>query len=116
MECNAWMYIVVLAIPFTIDQVFTSEKEYRLTSKQALQQILLLIFTSLLLFGMGSMTFSITLILHLSKYGEKTQSVSTFVRFILQHVFMPAGVWILKAIVKNLKARSEEVLDKLIHA
>jgi hypothetical protein len=108
--------IVVVAIPFTIDQVFIADKEYKITPKQACRQSVVLLLMVFLTLGLGSQALSIALILHLSKYGEKTQSVSTFVRFILQHVFMPAGVWILKAIVKNLKARSEEVLDKLIHA
>ena len=101
--------IVVLAIPFTIDQVFITEKEYGITPKQALQQILLLIFTSLLLFGMGSMTFSITLILHLSKYGEKTQSVSTSVYFIVRHLVIPIVLWMGRRAMQKLNARNNSL-------
>ena len=99
---NAWI---------TIDQVFIADKEYKITPKQAFRQSVVLLLMVFLTLGLGSQALSIALILHLSKYGEKTQSVSTFVRFILQHVFMPVGVWILKVIVKNLKARSDQVLD-----
>ena len=101
--------IVVLAIPFTIDQVFITEKEYRITPKQALQQILLLIFINLLLIGMGSMTFSITLILHLSKYGEKTQSVSTSVYFIVRHLVIPIVLWMVRRMIQKLKAKSNSL-------
>ena len=75
--------IIVTSIPFTIDQVFIKGEEYRITPKQACRQILLLMFIAVLVFGFGSLTFSIALVLHLSKYGEKTQSVSTSVYFVL---------------------------------
>ena len=103
--------IVVLTIPFTIiDQVFITEKEYRITPKQALQHILLLIFTRLRLFGMGSMTFSITLILHLSKYGEKTRSVSTSAYFIIRHLVIPNILWMVRTMIQTLKERNKTSL------
>ena len=74
--CAMFVCIIITSIPFTIDQIFIKEEEYRITPKQALRQILLLMFIAVLVFGFGSLTFSITLVLHLSKYGEKTQSVS----------------------------------------
>ena len=103
--CAMFLCIIVISIPFTIDQVFIKEEEYRITSKQACRQILLLMFIVVLVFGFGSVTFSITLVLHLSKYGEKTQSVSTSVYFLLRHVAIPIVVWIVKRLVQKIRER-----------
>ena len=103
--CAMFVCIIVISIPFTIDQIFIKEEDYRITPKQACRQILLLIFIAVLVFGFGSVTFSITLVLHLSKYGEKTQSVSTSVYFLLRHVAIPIVVWIVKRIVQKIRER-----------
>ena len=103
--CAMFVSIIVTSIPFTIDQIFIKEEEYRITPKQACRQILLLLFIAVLVFGFGSLTFSITLVLHLNKYGEKTQSVSTSVYFLLRHVAIPIALWIAKRIVQRIRER-----------
>ena len=103
--CAMFVCIIVTTVPFTMDQIFIKEEEYRITPKQACRQILLLIFIAVLVFGFGSLTFSITLLLHLSKYGEKTQSVSTSMYFLLRHVAIPLVVWIVKRIVQKIRER-----------
>ena len=101
--CAMFVCIIITSIPFTIDQVFIKGEEYRITPKQACQQILLLMFIAVLVFGFGSQTFIITLVLYLSKYGEKTQSVSTSVYFVLRHVAIPIVMWIVKRIVQKIR-------------
>ena len=91
--CAMFVCIIITSIPFTIDQIFIKEEEYRITPKQAFRQILLLMFIAVLVFGFGSLTFSITLVLHLSKCGEKTQSISKTVNFILRHAVLPIVLW-----------------------
>ena len=103
--CAMFVCIIVTSIPFTIDQIFIKEEEYRNTPKQACRQILLLLFVAVLVFGFGSLTFSFTLVLHLNKYGEKTQSVSTSVYFLLRHVAIPIVLWIAKRIVQKIRER-----------
>ena len=103
--CAMFVCIIATSIPFTIDQIFIKEEEYRITPKQACRQILLLLFIAVLVFGFGSLTFSITLVLHLNKYGEKTQSISTSVYFLLRHVAMPIVLWIAKRIVQKIRER-----------
>ena len=103
--CAMFVCILTISIPFTIDQIFIKEENYRITPKQACRQILLLLFIAVLVLGFGSVTFSITLVLHLSKYGEKTQSVSTSVYFLLQHVAIPIFVWIAKRIIQKIRER-----------
>ena len=99
--CAMFVCIIVTSIPFTIDQIFIKEEEYRITPKQALRQILLLMFIAVLVFGFGSLTFSITLVLHLSKYGEKTQSVSKNINFILRHAVLPIVLWMFQKLRKK---------------
>ena len=99
--------IIVTSIPFTIDQIFIKEEEYRITPKQALRQILLLMFTAVLVFGFGSLTLSITLILHLSKYGEKTQSFSNSIYFVIRHVGIPIVLWVVKRTLQKIKQSLE---------
>ena len=101
--CAMFVCILVISIPFTIDQVFIKEEDYRITPKQACRQILLLLFIAVLVFGFGSLMFSITVLLHLSKYGEKTQSVSTSMYFLLRHVAIPIVVWIVKRMVQKIR-------------
>ena len=101
--CALFVCIIITSIPFTIDQIFIKEEEYRITPKQALRQILLLMFIAVLVFGCGSLTFSITLILHLSKYGEETQSISKSVYFILRYTALPITSWIVQVILSKAK-------------
>ena len=96
--CAMFVCIIVTSIPFTIDQIFIKEEEYRITPKQAFQQIMLLVFIAVLVFGFGSLVFSITLLIRLSKYGEKTQSMTKSWSFILQHTAVPIVFWIVKRI------------------
>ena len=96
--CAMFVCIIVTSIPFTIDQIFIKEEEYRITPKQALQQILLLMFITVLVFGCGSLTFSITLVLHLSKYGEETRTFSSSLMFVLHHTLLPIGAWIIRRV------------------
>ena len=103
MWCGIFVCIIVTAIPFTIDQIFIKDEEYRITPKQALRQILLLMFIAVLVFGFGSLTFSITLVLHLSKYGEKTQSVSKSIYFVIQHVAILIVLWMVKRMLQKIK-------------
>ena len=96
--CAMFVCIILTSIPFTIDQIFIKEEEYRITPKQALRQILLLIFIAVLVFGFGSLTFSITLVLHLSKYGEETRTFSSSLIFVLHHTLLPIGAWIIRRV------------------
>ena len=101
--CAMFVCIVVTTIPFTIDQIFIKEEEYRITPKQAFRQILLLIFIAVLVFGFGSLTFSITLVLHLSKYGEQTQSFTKSVYFVLRYTALPIASWIIQVLYHKVK-------------
>ena len=101
--CAMFVCIIITSIPFTIDQIFIKDEEYRITPKQALRQILLLMFIAVLVFGFGSLTFSITLVLHLSKYGEGTRTFSSSLIFVLNHTLLPIGAWIIRRV--GVKAR-----------
>ena len=111
--CAMFICIIVTSIPYTIDQVFIEEEEYRITPKQALRQILLLMFIAVLVFGFGSLTFSITLVLHLSKYGEKTQSMSKTVNFILRHAVLPIVPWMVQTLRKKILAQRDAFVQSL---
>ena len=105
--------ITVTSIPFTIDQIFIKEGEYRITPKQALRQILLLMFIAVLIFGFGSLTFSITLVLHLNKYGEKTQSFSKTVNFMLRHAVLPINLWMVQKLRKKILVQRDALVQRL---
>ena len=111
--CAMFVCIIITSIPFTIDQIFIKEEEYRITPKQALRQILLLMFIAVLVFGFGSLTFSITLVLHLSKYGEKTQSVSKSINFILRHAVLPIVLWMVQILRKKILVRRDALVQRL---
>ena len=111
--CAMFVCIIVTSIPFTIDQIFMKEEEYRITPKQAFQQILLLMFIAVFVFGFGSLTFSITLVLHLSKYGEKTQSVSKTINFILRHAVLPIALWMVQKLRKKIMVQRDALVQRL---
>ena len=111
--CAMFVCIILASIPFTIDQIFMKDEEYRITSKQAIRQILLLMFIAVLVFGFGSLTFSITLVLHLSKYGEKTQNVATSVYFALKHVAIPIFVWMAKRMLQKIRKGRDVIMRRL---
>ena len=109
--CAMFVCIIVTSIPFTIDQIFIKEEEYRITPKQALRQILLLMFIAVLVFGFGSITFSITLVLHLSKYGEETRTVSSSLMFVLHHTLLPIGAWIIRRVGVKVREMVQQMLN-----
>ena len=109
--CAMFVCIIITSIPFTIDQIFIKEEEYRVTPKQALQQILLLMFIAVLVFGFGSLTFSITLVLHLSKYGEKTQSFTKSVYFVLRYTALPIVSWMIQVLYHKVKETMREIVS-----
>ena len=109
--CAMFVCIIVTSIPFTIDQIFIKEEEYRITPKQALRQILLLMFIAVLVFGFGSLTFSITLILHLSKYGEENRTMSSSLIFILHHTLPPIVAWIIRRVGVKVRQTVQEMLN-----
>ena len=111
--CAMFVCIILASIPFTIDQIFMKDEEYRITPKQAIRQILLLMFIAVLVFGLGSLTFSITLVLHLSKYGEKTQNVATSVYFVLKHVAIPIFVWMAKRMLQKIRRGRDVIMRRL---
>ena len=111
--CAMFVCIIITSILFTIDQIFIKEVEYRITPKQALRQILLLMFIAVLVFGFGSLTFSITLVLHLSKYGEKTQNVSITINFILRHAVLPIVLWMVQKLRKKILAQRKALVQRL---
>ena len=111
--CAMFVCIIITSIPFTIDQIFIKEEEYRITPKQALRQIMLLTFIAVLVFGFGSLTFSITLVLHLSKYGEKTQSVSKTINFILRHAVLPIVLWMVQKLRKKILFQRDALVQRL---
>ena len=101
--CAMFACIIVTSIPFTIDQIFIKEEEYRITPKQMFRLILLLTFIAVLVFGFGSLTFSITLVLHLSKYGEQTQSFTKSVYFVLRYTALPIASWMIQVLYHKVK-------------
>ena len=103
--CVMLVCIIIASIPFTIDQAFHTKEEYTLSVWQAFQQILWLAYLAILVFGFGSLTFSIVLILYLSKYGEKTQSVSTSVYFVTRHVILPIVIWIARIMMQKYHSK-----------
>ena len=109
--CAMFVCIIITSIPFTIDQIFNKEEEYRIKPKQAIQQILLLMFIAVLVFGFGSLTFSITLVLHLSKYGEETRTLSSSLMFVLHHTLLPIGAWIIRRIAVKVRQTVQQMLD-----
>ena len=111
--CAMFVCIIITSIPFTIDQIFIKEEEYRITPKQGFRQILLLMFIAVLVFGFGSLTFSITLVLHLSKYGEKTQSVSKTINFILRHAVLPIVLWMFQKLRKKILVQRDALVRRL---
>ena len=109
--CAMFVCIIITSIPFTIDQIFIKEEEYRITPKQALRQILLLLFIAVLVFGFGSLTFSITLVLHLSKYGEENRTFSSSMIFVLNHTLVPIGAWIIRRVGVKVRGAVQQMLN-----
>ena len=109
--CVMFVCIIITSIPFTTDQIFIKEEEYRITPKQALRQILLLMFIAVLVFGFGSLTFSITLVLHLSKYGEETRTFSSSLIFVLHHTLPPIGAWIIRRVGVKVRGAVQQMLS-----
>ena len=101
--CAMFVCIIITSIPFTIDQIFIKEEEYKITPKQAFRQILLLMFIVVLVFGFGSPTFSITLVLHLSKYGKETHSFTKSVYFVLRYTALPIASWMIQVPYHKVK-------------
>ena len=110
--CAMFVCIIITSIPFTIDQIFIKEEEYRITPKQALRQILLLMFIAVLVFGFGSLTFSITLVLHLSKYGEETQSFTKSVYFVLRYTALPIASWMIQVLYHKVKLEMRLIFQR----
>ena len=110
--CAMFVCIIVTSVPFTIDQIFIKEEEYRITPKQALRQILLLMFIAVLVFGFGSLTFSITLVLHLSKYGEETQSFTKSVCFVLRYTALPIASWMIQVLYHKVKLEMRQIFQR----
>ena len=111
--CALFVCIIITSIPFTIDQIFIKEEEYRITPKQAFQEIMLLMFIAVIVFGFGSLTFSITLVLHLSKYGEKTQSISITINFILRHAVLPIVLWMVQKLRAKVLVQRDALVQRL---
>ena len=109
--CAMFVCIIITSIPFSFDQIFIKEEEYRITPKQALRQILLLMFIAVLVFGFGSLTFSITLVLHLSKYGEETRTFSSSLIFVLNHTLLPIGAWIIRRVGVKVRETVQQILN-----
>ena len=109
--CAMFVCIIVTSIPFTIDQIFIKEEGYRITPKQALRQILLLMFIAVLVFGFGSLTFSITLVLHLSKYGEETHSFTKSVYFVLRYTALPITSWMIQVLYQRVKETMRQIVS-----
>ena len=110
--CAMFVCIIITSIPFTIDQIFIKEEEYRITPKQALRQILLLMFIAVLVFGFGSLTFSITLVLHLSKYGEETQSFNKSLYFVLRYTALPIASWMIQVLYHKVKLEMRQIFQR----
>ena len=110
--CAMFVCIIITSIPFTIDQIFIKEEEYRITPKQALRQILLLMFIAVLVFGFGSLTFSMTLVLHLSKYGEETQSFTKSLYFVLRYTALPIAWWMIQVLYHKVKLEMRQIFQQ----
>ena len=110
--CAMFVCIIVTSVPFTIDQIFIKEEEYRITPKQSLRQILLLMFIAVLVFGFGSLTFSITLVLHLSKYGEETQSFTKSLYFVLRYTALPIAWWMIQVLYYKVKLEMRQIFQQ----
>ena len=110
--CAMFVCIIIISVPFTIDQIFIKEEEYRITPKQALRQILILMFIAVLVSGFGSLTFSITLVLHLSKYGEETQSFTKSVYFVLRYTALPIVSWIIQVLYHRVKLEMRQIFQR----
>ena len=109
--CAMFVCIIITSIPFTIDQIFIKEEEYRITPKQAFQQILLIMFIAVLVFGFGSLAFSITLVLHLSKYGEKTHGFTKSVYFVLRYTALPIASWMIQVLYHKVKETMRQIVS-----
>ena len=94
---------VLTSIPFTLDQTVCTERKHKLTRKNAFCRILFSSYIAVLLFGLGSLTFSVVLLLHLSKNGQKTHSFTGSVYFILRYTLLPFFLTFMKIYVKKLK-------------
>ena len=68
-------------------------------------------FIAVLVFGFGSLTFSITLVLHLSKYGEETRTVSSSLIFVLHHTLLPIGAWIIRRVGTKVRQAVQQMLN-----
>ena len=110
--CAMVVCIIVTSIPFTIDQIFIKEEEYKITPKQAFRQILLLMYLAVLVFGFGSLTFSITLVLHLSKYGEETQRFTKSVYFVLRYTALPIAWWMIQVLYHKVKLKIRLIFQR----
>ena len=110
--CAMFVCIIITSVPFTLDQIFIKEEEYRITPKQALRQILLLMFIAVLVFGFGSLTFSITLVLHLSKYGEETQSFTKSLYFVLRYTALPIASWMIQVLYHKMKLEMRQIFQQ----
>jgi hypothetical protein len=102
--CVMFTCITITSIPFTIAQAFISEVEYRITLKEAIHHILLLAFVAVLFLGFGSLAFGITLILHLSKNGERTVSVSASLLVVLRYTLLPVLAWMVQVIYRRIQS------------
>ena len=101
--CMMCECVVLTSIPFTLDQIYCTEKKYKLTRKHAFYQIMFTSYIAVLLFGLGSLTFSVVLLLHLSKHGQKTHSFTGSVYFILRYTLLPFFLAFMKAYLKKFK-------------
>ena len=110
--CVMIRFIMTTAIPFTIDQIFLANKDFRITPTQALQQVLFLCFVTLLVLGLGSLTFSLTLLLHVSKYGERTISVMVALFFLVKHVLIPIVSYFLRKTTKVAHKTSMKIISR----
>lgn len=95
--------VVLTSIPFTLDQTVFTERKHKLTRKNAFYRILFSSYIAVLFFGLGSLTFSVVLLLHLSKNGQKTHSFTGSVYFILRYTLLPFFLTFMKTYVKKLK-------------
>ena len=110
--CAMFVCIIITSIPFTIDQIFIKKEEYRITPKHALRQILLLMFIAVLVFGFGSLTFSITLVLRLSKYGEEAQSFTKSLYFVLRYTALPIAWWMIQVLYHKVKFEMRQIFQR----
>ena len=111
--CAMLIIVAVVAIPFTVDQVFITDEKYRLTPEQALQQILLTLLMAIIVFAFGSQTCSVVLLLRLSKYGENIHTMSTSVSFILRHTLLPLLTLIARRLVLAMRSKGRSSLRSM---